>query len=38
MERGFIVHGTMADPRWLDLSVDPSDRELGCYLGGIRAS
>ena len=33
MERGFIVHGTMADPRWLDLSVDPSDRELGCYLG-----
>lgn len=34
MERGFIVHGTMADPRWLDLSVDPSDRKLGCYLGG----
>ncbi|MFE0751718.1 alpha/beta fold hydrolase [Gordonia sp. NPDC058843] len=36
MERGFIVHGTMADPRWLDLSVDPSDRELGCYLGDPR--
>ncbi|TYQ01445.1 UNVERIFIED_ORG: thioesterase domain-containing protein [Gordonia westfalica J30] len=36
MERGFIVHGTMADPRWLDLSVDPSDRKLGCYLGDPR--
>lgn len=36
MERGFIVHGTMADPRWLDLTVDPSDRALGCYLGDPR--
>ena len=36
MERGFIVHGTMADPRWLDLTVDPSDRRLGCYLGDPR--
>lgn len=36
MERGFIVHGTMADPRWLDLTVDPNDRELGCYLGDPR--
>lgn len=36
MERGFIVHGTMADPRWLDLTVDPSDRKLGCYLGDPR--
>lgn len=32
-ERGFVTHGTMADPRWLDLSLDPNDREPGCYLG-----
>ncbi|WLP88592.1 alpha/beta fold hydrolase [Gordonia sp. NB41Y] len=36
MERGFIVHGTMADPRWLDLTQDPNDREPGCYLGDPR--
>ena len=36
-ERGFVVHGTMADPRWLDASVDPNDREPGtCYLGDPR--
>jgi len=30
----FVVHGTMADPRWLDPAVDPNDREPGsCYLG-----
>ncbi len=28
-ERGFVVHGTMADPRWLDPTVDPNDREPG---------
>jgi hypothetical protein len=22
----FVVHGTMADPRWLDPSVDPNER------------
>jgi pimeloyl-ACP methyl ester carboxylesterase len=33
-ERGFLVHGTMADPRWIDASLEPSDREPGsCYLG-----
>lgn len=33
-ERAFVVHGTMADPRWLDPAVDPNDREPGrCYLG-----
>lgn len=33
-ERAFVVHGTMADPRWLDVTVDPSDRRAGwCYLG-----
>lgn len=30
----FTVHGTMADPRWLDPAVDPNDRPPGrCYLG-----
>ncbi|ROO87058.1 alpha/beta hydrolase family protein [Actinocorallia herbida] len=33
-EHAFVVHGTMADPRWLDPAVDPNDREPGtCYLG-----
>ena len=33
-EFAFITHGTMADPRWLDPSVDPNDRVPGtCYLG-----
>ena len=33
-EFSFVVHGTMADPRWLDPTVDPNDREPGvCYLG-----
>lgn len=36
-ERAFIVHGTMADPRWLDPSLDPNDRKPGqCYLGDPR--
>lgn len=36
-EFGFVVHGTMADPRWLDPAVDPNDREPGtCYLGDPR--
>ncbi len=36
-ERCFVVHGTMADPRWLDPAVDPNDREPGvCYLGDPR--
>ena len=33
-EFGFVVHGTMADPRWLDPTLDPNDRTPGsCYLG-----
>ncbi len=33
-EFAFTVHGTMADPRWLDPAIEPSDREPGtCYLG-----
>ncbi len=36
-ERAFVVHGTMADPRWLDPAVDPNDRIPGrCYLGDPR--
>jgi pimeloyl-ACP methyl ester carboxylesterase len=33
----FVVHGTMADPRWLDPMVDPNERRPGwCYLGEPR--
>jgi len=36
-EFAFVVHGTMADPRFVDPSVDPSDRRPGwCYLGEPR--
>ena len=36
-EFAFTVHGTMADPRWLDPSLDPNDREPGqCYMGDPR--
>jgi pimeloyl-ACP methyl ester carboxylesterase len=36
-ELAFVVRGTMADPRWLDPSVDPNGREPGrCYLGDPR--
>lgn len=34
VERGFVVHRTMADPRFLDPALDPNDRRPGwCYLG-----
>ncbi|HNJ97223.1 MAG TPA: alpha/beta fold hydrolase [Ilumatobacteraceae bacterium] len=33
-ERGFVVHGTCADPRWLDITIDPNERPAGhCWLG-----
>lgn len=36
-EHCFVVHGTMADPRWLDPAVDPNDRQAGTsYLGDPR--
>jgi pimeloyl-ACP methyl ester carboxylesterase len=36
-ERAFVVHRTMCDVRWIDLSVDPSDRRLGhTYMGDPR--
>ena len=38
VERGFIVHRTMADPRWIDPTVDPNGRRPNwCYLGDPRA-
>lgn len=34
MERGFITHRTMADPRFLDLTIDPNGRKrLWSYMG-----
>lgn len=35
-ERAFIVHGTMADPRWVDISIDPNARGPGSYIGDPR--
>jgi len=35
-ERAFIVHGTMADPRWVDVSIDPNERKPGSYIGDPR--
>lgn len=34
MERGFVVHRTLADPRFLDPALDPNGRKPGwCYMG-----
>lgn len=34
MERGFITHRTLAEPRFLDATIDPNDRPIGrCYMG-----
>ncbi|MCG8670081.1 MAG: alpha/beta fold hydrolase [Pseudomonadales bacterium] len=36
-EFAFVVHGTMADPRFLDVTLDPNDRPANwCYLGDPR--
>lgn len=37
-ERAFVVHGTMADPRWLDVSIDPNERKPGSYIGDPKAA
>ena len=34
MERGFVTHRTMAEPRFFDASLDPNDRPIGtCFMG-----
>lgn len=34
IERGFVTHRTLADPRYLDGTIEPSDRRTGwCYMG-----
>lgn len=34
VERGFVTHRTLADPRFLDPAIDRNDRPIGtCYLG-----
>lgn len=34
VERGFVTHRTLADPRFVDAALDPNDRPAGtCYLG-----
>ena len=34
MERGFVTHRTMAEPRFLDAAIDPNDRPIGsCFMG-----
>jgi len=37
-DRVFTVHRTWADLRFLDLSLDPSDRSAGCYFGDPRSA
>jgi pimeloyl-ACP methyl ester carboxylesterase len=37
MERGFVVHRTNCDVRWLDSTIDPNGRKPGwCFLGDPR--
>lgn len=35
-DRVFDVHRSWADPRFVDLTIDPSDRRPGCYAGDPR--
>ena len=36
-EHCFVVHGTMADPAWLDPTIEPNGRKAGtCYMGDPR--
>lgn len=34
----FVVHATCADPRMIDLSIEPTDREPGCLWGDVEAA
>jgi pimeloyl-ACP methyl ester carboxylesterase len=37
LERAFVVHRTMCDPRWIDPAVDPNGRRPNhCYMGDPR--
>lgn len=39
VERAFVVHRTMCDPRWIDTSIDPNDRAPNhCHLGDPRTA
>ncbi len=39
VERGFVVHRTMCDVRWIDATIDPNGRKPNhCYLGDPRAA
>lgn len=39
IERGLLLHRTLADPRFLDGSIDPNDRTIGwCFLGDPQES
>jgi pimeloyl-ACP methyl ester carboxylesterase len=37
-DRVFVVHRGWADPRFVDLALDPSDRQPGCYFGDPRTA
>ncbi|MGH3243722.1 MAG: alpha/beta hydrolase [Spirillospora sp.] len=37
-DRAFVVHRTVADPRFVDLTIDPSDREAGSMYGDPRVA
>jgi dienelactone hydrolase len=39
LERAIVTHRTLADPRFLDGTIDPNDRQIGrCFLGDPEAS
>ena len=39
VERALLMHRTLADPRWLDGTIDPNDRRVGwCFLGDPQSS
>ncbi|MFG3619283.1 hypothetical protein [Nocardia sp. NPDC047654] len=38
VDRAFLVHRTVADPRFVDVTIDPSDREPGSLYGDPRTA